>query len=112
MATDQKQAPLTAEQLQQAATELFGGADFGVFVKGVVMGCEDPAEMSGVSAKSGKAYRFISRRIQLSCGAQNVVVSETRDSLVDFKPVVRFSVVEYKVLSARMDGPQLILRVV
>lgn len=106
----EKPNPLTPEQLQQAAAQLFGNPDHGVKVRGVVMSCEEPSELSGTSAK-GKPYKFIARRIQLSCKGQNCVVSETRDRLQDFAPVKVYDEYSGIVVSARMDGPQLVLRV-
>lgn len=81
-------------------------------VKGVVMVAEEPQEVSGTSAKSGKPYKFISRRFQLFTGKGNAVCAETHDRMEDFKPLPMFQLVEFEIESARMDGSQLVLRIV
>ncbi len=80
-------------------------------VKGVVLVVEEPQKVSGKSAKSGKDYSFCSRRFQLFTGKSNVVCSEMRDSLGDFGAIPLYTVQEFEVESARMDGSQLVLRV-
>ena len=90
--------------------DLLGSHDLGVKVKGVVMVVEEPAPVSGTSAK-GRAYSFISRRFQLFTGKGNAVCAETHDKMEDFKPLPLFSLQEFEVESARMDGSQLVLRI-
>jgi|GEM_PF-6919565 len=71
---------------------------------------EDPQPISGTSAK-GKPYSFISRRFQLFTGKGNAVCAETRDKMEEFSPLPLFSLQEFFIESARMDGSQLVLRI-
>ena len=72
---------------------------------------EEPQEVSGTSAK-GRAYKFMSRRFQLFTGKGNAVCAETHEKLEDFKPLPLFSLQSFGIESARMDGSQLVLRII
>ena len=79
-------------------------------VKGLALIVEDPGQVTGTS-KTGKPYAFYSRRIHLFTGTGNAICSEVHDRPDEFKPIMRGTVQEFSVESARMDGSQLVLRV-
>lgn len=74
------------------------------------MTVEPPGKVEGKSAK-GNAYSFCSRRFTVWDGKAAVICSEVHDTIADFKPLVLFSVANYRVTNARMDGQQMVLRV-
>ena len=83
----------------------------GVSATGYIESAETPSLVSGTSAK-GRPYKFWTRRIKLkvSIDGQTVTVAQTRDDENLFPKLDFDSVVTFKIGSARMDGPVMILR--
>jgi hypothetical protein len=96
---------------EQQYQELMLRPDMGVKIKGIVSVVEEPRTFTGAN-KDGSSYTSHSRRIELNCGQSGAVVCGERSaSLHEFKPLVVGSVVEWRVVGAKTEGKQMVLRV-